>query len=54
MALLQPCMPITTGTTLGLVKLVNHDEFALFVACNDHLGYALAIVDYEVFLRQVD
>lgn len=46
-------MTIPAFPAFGLIKLLDHNEFALFVPCDHHLGDALTIVDYKVFLRQV-
>ena len=47
-------MSVPTFATFRLVKHVHLNELALFMAGNDHLGYALAVVHNEVVLRQID
>ena len=52
--LLHARVAIATGTTFGLVQFLHHGKGSLLMACNHHLGNALAIVHYKVFARQVD
>ena len=43
-------MTVASGTALRFVKLFHHHELALLMACNHHLGNALAIFYYEIIL----
>ncbi len=52
--LLYSSMTVATLTPFRLVKHFDLQEITLFMTGNDHLGYALAIVDNERLLRQVD
>ncbi len=47
-------MPISAGTALCLVQAFHLYELALLMTGNHHLGNALAVVDDEVFLREID
>ena len=47
-------MTITALAALRLVKHFDSDEIGSFVPCNDHLGYALAIVDDEILVAKVN
>ena len=42
------------AATLGVAEFLHLYDFGLLVAGDDHLGDALAVVDDEVFLREVD
>lgn len=45
-------MTVSSGAALRLVELLNFDEIGVFVLCDDHLGYALAIVHHELRIRK--
>lgn len=47
-------MSVAASAALRLVKFLDESEVHLFVASNDHLSYALTIVDDEIFLTEVD
>jgi len=47
-------MSVSAFTALCFIQYFYFDEFGFFVACNDHLGNTLTIIDNEIFLRQVD
>ena len=47
-------MTITAFAALCLVKFFYNDKVCLFVTCNNHLGYALSVVNHEVVLRKID
>lgn len=47
-------MSVASLATFCLIKLLNFHEISLFMPCNDHLGYALAIAHHKVLLRQID
>ena len=46
-------MSESSCTTLGVCQFRYLDNLCLLVAGNDHLGYALAVVDDKLFARQV-
>lgn len=47
-------MSVATLTTFCLVKHIDTDKLTLFTTGNDHLGDTLAVINDEVFLRQVN
>ena len=47
-------MSVSTFSALCLVEFFNHDQVCLFVAGNDQLRNALAIIDNKVVGREVD
>ena len=46
-------MTIAASTALRLVEFLDHHEFTLFMARDDHLGNALTVLDNKIFLRKI-
>ena len=44
------CVSEAAGATLGIGELLHLYDFGLLASSDDHLGDALAVVDYEVLL----
>ena len=51
---LFPCVSEAAAAALGVGQFLHLDDFGLLASGNDHLGNALAVVDDEVLIAEVD
>ena len=47
-------MSESSCTALGVCQFLHLHYLCLHVTCDDHLGYALTVVDDEILVREID